>query len=75
MSDNSVPGSGAGEGRPDPEDSAGTGGPVERRTDVMSRRRLAWSIWAGTGTIIVTAAAGLIVYEFGHGILPGVLTL
>ena len=50
-------------------------GRVERRTDVMSRRRLAWSIWAGTGTIIVTAAAGLIVYEFGHGILPGVLTL
>ena len=60
--------------RPDPEDPAGTGGPAERHTDVMSHRRLAWSIWAGTGTIIVTAVAGLIVYEFGHGILPGVLT-
>ena len=74
MSDNSVPGSGAGQGHPDPEDSAGTGRPAERHPDVMSHRRLAWSIWAGTGTIIVTAVAGLIVYEFGHGILPGVLT-
>jgi hypothetical protein len=74
MSDNSVPGSETGEGRPDPEDSAGPEGPVERHTDMMSRRRLALSIWAGTGTIIVTATAGLIVYEFGHGILSGVLT-
>ena len=74
MSDNSAPGNGVGQGRPDPEDPAGTGGPVGRRTDVMSRRRLAWKIWAGTGTIIATAAAGLIVYEFGHGILAGVLT-
>jgi hypothetical protein len=74
MSDNSVPGSGAVQGRPGPEDPAGTGEPAGRHPDVMSHRRLAWSIWAGTGTIIVTAAAGLIVYEFGHGILPGVLT-
>ena len=79
MSDNSVPGSGAGqgrtgEGRPDPEDPAGTGGPAGRHPDVMSHRRLARSIWARTGTIIVTAVAGLIVYEFSHGILPGVLT-
>ena len=74
MSDNSAPGNGVGDGRPDPEVPAGMAGPVGRRTDVMSRRRLAWKIWAGTGTIIATAAAGLIVYEFGHGILAGVLT-
>ena len=74
MSDNSVPGSGAGQGRRGAEDPAGTGGPAERPTDVMSHRRLAWSIWAGTGTLIVTAAAGLINYEFGHRILPAVLT-
>jgi hypothetical protein len=74
MSDNSVPGSGAGQGRRDPEHPAGTGGPAGRHPDVMSHRRLAWSIWAGTGTIIVTATAGLINYEFGHGILLGVLT-
>ena len=40
----------------------------------MSHRRLAWSIWAGTGTLIVTAVAGLINYEFGHRILLAVLT-
>ena len=79
MSDNSAPGSGAGqgrtgEGRPDPEDPAGTGGPAGRHPDVMSHRRLAWSIWAGTGTLIVTAVAGLINYEFGHRILLAVLT-
>ena len=79
MSDNSVPGSGAGqgrtgEGRPDPEDPAGTGRPAGRHPDVMSHRRLAWSIWAGTGTLIVTAVAGLINYEFGHRILLAVLT-
>ena len=79
MSDNSVPGSGAGqgrtgEGRPDPEDPAGTGRPAGRHPDVMSHRRLAWSIWAGTGTLIVTAVAGLINYEIGHRILLAVLT-
>ena len=79
MSDNSAPGSGAGqgrtgEGRPDPEDPAGTGRPAGRHPDVMSHRRLAWSIWAGTGTLIVTAVAGLINYEFGHRILLAVLT-
>ena len=63
-----------GQGRPDPEDPAGTGGPAGRHPDVMSHRRLAWSIWAGTGTLIVTAVAGLINYEFGHRILLAVLT-
>lgn len=79
MTDPSVSGSGttgngADSGCPHPDHAAGAEGPAEHHRDELSRRELAAKIWAGTGTIIVTAVAGVIVYEFGHGILPGVLT-
>lgn len=90
MNDRSVPGggtagdgttgSGAASGRPAPDQAAvvegqqaaGEGQPGH--ADELSRRELAAKIWAGTGTIIVTGAAGAIVDEFGRGLFPGVLT-
>ncbi len=89
MSDRSVPGGGtpgggtpgggdagigAGSGRSHPDPAADAEGPAEHHRDALSRRELAAKVWAGTGTITVTAAAGVIVGEFSHGLLPGILT-
>jgi Bacterial extracellular solute-binding protein len=74
------PENGDGAGRLDREKPAGhTGpvhtGPVERLRDAITPGKLTSSIVANTGTILVTAVAGIVVAEFGHGWLPGLLTL
>jgi len=78
MSERSAPGSatpgkGAGSGSPHPDHTAAAEGQAGRQGE-LSRRELAAKIWAGTGTIIVTGAAGAIVAEFGRGLIPGALT-